>query len=77
MQAVGAGANVLVFSRFENAVSVTFWTPLTLAHGRRKSATSANRPLNRCNRTNEDEEDRQMTMESKNKDEHGLHVQTG
>ena len=74
---VGAGANVLVFSRFEIAGSVTSGTPLAPSHGRRKAATSVNRPLNRCNRADQHEEDCQMTMQSKNKEEERLHGQTG
>ena len=74
---VGAGANVLVFSRFEIVGSVTSGTPLAPSHGRRKAATSVNRPLNRCNRADQHEEDCQMTMQSKNKEEERLHGQTG
>ena len=74
---VGAGANVLVFSRFEIAGPVTSGTPLAPTHGRRKAVTPANQPQNRCNRTDQHEEDRQMTMQSKNKEEEGLHAQTG
>ena len=77
MIGVGAGANVLVFSRFEIAVSVTSGAPLVPSHGRGKTATSVNRPLNHCNRADQHEEDRQTTMQSKNKDEEGLHRQTG
>jgi len=33
--------------------------------------------VNRCNRADQHEEDRQMTMQSKNKDEEGPHGQTG
>ena len=74
---VGAGAKLLVFSRFEIAGSVTSGSPLPSSHGRRKTATSVNRLLNRCNRADQHEEDRQMTMQSKNKDEEGPHGQTG
>jgi len=74
---VGAGANVLVFSRFEIAGSVTSRAPLAPSHGRGKTARSVNRPLNRRNRADQPEEDDQMTMQSKNKDEEGLHGQTG
>jgi hypothetical protein len=74
---VGAGANVLVFSRFEIAGSVTSEKPLAPSHGRGKAFTAINRPLNRCNRADQLEEDRQMTMQSKNTDEEALHGQTG
>ena len=74
---VGAGANVLVFSRFETAGSVTSGAPLAPSHGRGKTAMSVNRPLNCCNRADQHEQDRQMTMQSKNKVEDGLHDQTG
>lgn len=42
--AVGAGANVLVFSRLEFAGSDK---PLAPSHGRRKALTAVNPPLNR------------------------------
>jgi len=74
---VGAGLNVLVFSRFETAGLVTSGAPLAPSHGRGKTATPVNRPLNRCNRADQHKEDRQMTMQSKNKVEEGLHSQTG
>jgi len=73
---VGAGANVLVFSRFETAGSVTSGAPLAPSHRRGKTSKSVNRPLNRCNRADQHEEDHQMTMQSKNKVEEGLHGQT-
>ena len=42
-----------------------------------QAVTPVNQPQNRCNRTDQHEEDRQMTMQSKNKEEEGLHAQTG
>jgi len=74
---VGAGANVLVFSRFETAGSVTSEKPFAPSDGRRKAFTAVNRPLNLCNRADQLEEDRSMTMQSKKTDEEALHCQTG
>ena len=77
MRSVGAGAYVPVFSRLEFAGLVMSGTPLAPSHGRRKAATSVKRPLNRRNRADQHEEDCQMTMQSKNKEEERLHGQTG
>jgi hypothetical protein len=51
--------------------------PLSPSHGRGKASRAINRPLNRWNRAEQHEEDRFMTMQSKNTDEEALHDQTG
>ena len=77
LTAVGAGANVLVSSRYETAASVTSGKPLAPSLGRRKVHAAGNRPLNICNRAGQHKEDHLMTMQSKNTDEEALHGQAG